>query len=282
MHFPNFDPVLLQIGPLAIRWYALAYVAGILLGWRYCVSLSRNARIWGGRAPTLTAPQIDDLILWVTLGIILGGRIGYVLFYMPSMIWKEPLDVFKVWEGGMSFHGGFLGVTVALIFFARANKLDLLKVADQVAPAAPIGLFFGRVANFINGELWGRVTDAPWGVTGFPNTTDPTLPRHPSQLYEAALEGLVLFVLLRLATHKALWLQRRGVVAGVFLAGYGLFRLSLEWVREPDQQMPDFLKGYITMGLLLSLPMLLAGGWLIWRGLKEPVVPEIPAEKAEA
>jgi phosphatidylglycerol:prolipoprotein diacylglycerol transferase len=279
VQFPDFDPILLQIGPFAIRWYALAYVAGILLGWRYAILLSRNAKLWGGRAPTLTPPQIDDLILWITLGVIVGGRLGYVLFYLPKMIWEAPLSIFKVWEGGMSFHGGLAGVIVALVFFARANKLDLFKLGDHVAPAVPIGLFFGRVANFINGELWGRETSAPWGVTGFPGTPDPFVPRHPSQLYEALLEGVVLFVILRLATHRALWLERRGVVAGLFLAGYAVFRLSLEWVREPDVQMFDYLKDFVTMGMLLSLPMLGFGLWMIWRGLKEPMT---PAEKAAA
>ncbi len=280
VQFPDFDPILFQIGPLAIRWYALAYVAGILLGWRYAILLSRNVRLWGGRQPTLNAAQIDDLILWVTLGVIGGGRLGYVLFYLPSMIWEEPLNIFKVWEGGMSFHGGLLGVTLAMALFARANKLDIFRVADHVAPAVPIGLFFGRVANFINGELWGRPTDMPWGVTGFPGVPDGYA-RHPSQLYEALLEGLLLFVLLRIATHRQLWLQRRGVVAGLFLAGYGAFRLSLEWVREPDVQMLPFLRDYLTMGMLLSIPMLLIGVWMIWRGLKEPIVPAAP-EKAAA
>jgi len=280
VQFPDFDPVLFQIGPLAIRWYALAYVAGILLGWRYAILLSRNLTLWGGRQPTLNAAQIDDLILWVTLGVIGGGRLGYVLFYFPSMIWEAPLNIFKVWEGGMSFHGGLLGVSLAMALFARANKLDVFRVADHVAPAVPIGLFFGRIANFINGELWGRTTDMPWGVTGFPGVPDG-YPRHPSQIYQALLEGLLLFVILRLATHRQLWLQRRGVVAGLFLAGYGAFRLSMEWLREPDAQMLPFLRDYLTMGMLLSLPMLALGIWMIWRGLKEPLVPNAP-EKAAA
>lgn len=280
VQFPDFDPVLFQIGPLAIRWYALAYVAGILLGWRYAILLSRNLKLWGGRQPTLNAAQIDDLILWVTLGVIVGGRLGYVLFYFPSMLWEEPLNVFKVWEGGMSFHGGLLGVSLAMALFARANKLDIFRVADHVAPAVPIGLFFGRIANFINGELWGRPTDMPWGVVGFPGVPDGYA-RHPSQIYQALLEGLLLFVILRIATHHKLWLERRGVVAGLFLAGYGAFRMSMEWVREPDAQMLPFLRDYLTMGMLLSLPMLLIGVWMIWRGLKEPVVPAAP-EKAAA
>jgi len=283
VQFPDISPFVpfLHWGDFGIRWYALAYVAGILLGWRYAIRLTRTPKLWGTGKPTLSAEQIDDLILWVTLGIIVGGRLGYVIFYMPEMIWTKPLEILKIWEGGMSFHGGLLGVTAALVFFALGNRLDLLKVADQVAPAAPIGLFFGRIANFINGELWGRETTMPWGVTGFPGTQNPWVPRHPSQIYEALLEGLVLFLILRVATHRALLLQRRGVVAGVFLVGYALFRLSLEWVREPDAQMFSFLREYVTMGMLLSLPMLIGGLWLIWRGMKEPVtiVPASP-EKA--
>ena len=284
MPFPEFDPVIFSIGPLAIRWDALAYVAGILLGWRYAILLVRNSKLWGGQTPTATTEQIDDLILWVTLGIIVGGRLGYILFYMPSLIWEAPLEILQVWKGGMSFHGGLLGVITAIVFFARANKIDLLRLGDLVAPAVPIGLFFGRIANFINGELWGRHTTLPWGVTGFPGAPDP-YPRHPSQIYEALLEGLALFLILRFATHKALLLQRRGVVAGLFLAFYGLFRLSLEWTREPDTQMPEFLKTYVTMGMLLSIPMVIAGLWLIWQGMKTPlpVVPAQPApEKAKA
>ena len=281
MEFPDFSPfvggdgatITLFGATLGIRWYALAYVAGILLGWRYAVGLVKNARLWGGKPPTATQAQIDDLILWITLGVILGGRLGYVLFYQPALIWPEPLKILRIWEGGMSFHGGLLGVATALIWFARANKIDLLKLADLTAPAVPFGLFFGRIANFINGELWGRTTDLPWGVTGFPGTNDG-YPRHPSQIYEAILEGLVLFILLRWATHSRLWLQRRGVVAGLFLTGYGVARLLLENVRQPDSFLEGFTSatGGITMGMLLSIPMLLGGVFLIWRGMKEPVV----------
>ncbi len=273
MEFPNFDPVLIHIGPLAIRWYALAYVAGILLGWRYAVLLVRNQRLWGAGSPPANAEQVDDLVLWVTLGIILGGRLGYVLFYATELLWRDPLEIFKVWHGGMSFHGGFIGVTVALILFARAHKIAFLSLTDLVAPAAPIGLFFGRLANFINGELWGRPTDVPWGVI-FP--AGGPEPRHPSQLYEAALEGLALFVLLRLATHKALWLQRPGAVSGLFLAGYGLFRILLETVREPDRFLPSFPLG-LTMGMMLSIPMLIGGLWLIWRSRAAVPVADVSA-----
>ncbi len=266
MTFPEFDPVLIHLGPLPIRWYALAYVAGILLGWRYAVGLVKNMRLWGGQTPIANSEQIDDLILWITLGVIVGGRIGYILFYAPNLVWDDPLEIFQVWKGGMSFHGGFLGVITAVILFARANRMDMLKLGDLVAPAAPIGLFFGRIANFINGELWGRPTAVPWGIQ-FPAAGIEY--RHPSQLYEAALEGLVLFFVLRFATHRLLWLQRRGAVCGLFMIGYGLFRVALESVREPDAQMLPFLRNVVTMGTLLSIPMLLVGVWLVWRSRQD-------------
>lgn len=291
MIFPDIDPVVhigsfaLEWGPFALRWYALAYVAGIVLGWQYAVRLVKTPGLWGGQTPVATAEQVDDLVLWVTLGIILGGRIGYVLFYMlfnPEQragLAADPLEVVRVWEGGMSFHGGFLGVCAAVVLFARRNRIDLLKLGDLVAPVAPIGLFFGRCANFINGELWGRVTDHPLGVVFCNDTLRAAhqgvcpaggLPRHPSQLYEAALEGVVLFVILQLLVWRFKWLRRRGALVAAFLVGYGLFRFSLEGVRNPDHGMPDFAMG-LTMGMMLSLPMLLVGLWLLWRALKAPL-----------
>jgi phosphatidylglycerol:prolipoprotein diacylglycerol transferase len=289
--FPDIDPIVhigpwaLQWGPLALRWYALAYVAGILLGWRYAIILVRDAKLWGGRKPTATPLQIDDLVLWVTLGIILGGRIGYILFYMlvnddqRANLASHPLEAFKIWQGGMSFHGGFLGVCAAVILFARRNGIDILRLGDLVAPVAPVGLFFGRCANFINGELWGRETDSRFGMifcndtikAANPNHICPAgpYPRHPSQLYEAALEGVLLFLILRLASHRFKWLQRRGALVATFLIFYGLFRFSLEGVRNPDIGMPDFPFG-LTMGMMLSTPMLLVGAWLLWRALREP------------
>ncbi len=267
MPFPDFDPVLIQLGPFAIRWYALAYVAGILLGWRYVAGLVRRTDLQPRRGPAATVPQIDDLILWITLGVIVGGRLGHVLFYTPSIIWTDPIEIVKVWNGGMSFHGGALGVLVAVTLFARGAGVDFFRLGDLVCACAPIGLFFGRIANFINGELWGRPTTVPWGII-FPNAGPD--PRHPSQLYEAALEGLVLFLVLRWATHSAKLLDRRGVVAGIFFAGYALARGAMENLREPDAYLPAFPLG-LTMGMMLSLPMLAAGLWLIWRGMKEPL-----------
>ncbi|MDP1600468.1 prolipoprotein diacylglyceryl transferase [Phenylobacterium sp.] len=277
MPFPDFDPVLLQIGPFAIRWYALAYVAGILVGWRYVAGLIKNQALWGPRGAPATIPQVDDLILWITLGIILGGRLGHVFFYTPSLIFTDPLEVVKVWNGGMSFHGGALGVLIAVFIFTRVNKIDVLRIGDAITAAAPIGLFFGRIANFINGELWGRPTDVPWAFV-FPHAG--IMPRHPSQLYEAALEGLVLFLILRWATHGAKLLQRRGVVAGIFLLGYATFRTFIENFREPDNYLPNFPLG-LTMGMMLSAPMFIGGAWLIWRGLREPLATEADAPPAK-
>lgn len=273
MIFPDFDPVLLRLGPLAIRWYALAYIAGILLGWAYARRLIATARLWGAGTPPVTATQLDDLVLWITAGIIIGGRLGYVAFYEPAVIWRAPLQILQVWNGGMSFHGGLIGVSLALIAYARRTHTDLLKLGDAIAPCAPLGLLFGRLANFINGELWGRVTAEPWGVVfcnarlqlanhGF--CLAGTSPRHPSQLYEAALEGILLFLILRWATHRRLWLARRGAVTGLFLTSYGCFRIALENVRNPDLGMPAFPFG-LTMGMMLSVPLVLIGLWLMAR-----------------
>ena len=278
MPFPNFDPVLLQIGPIAIRWYALAYVAGILLGWRYAAALVTNPRLWERRGPIATADQIGDLVVWITLGVIVGGRLGHVFFYTPELVWRDPLEILMVWHGGMSFHGGLIGVILAIVLFARGARIDVLRLLDVVAAVQPIGQFFGRVANFINGELWGRPTHVPWGIV-FPGAGPE--PRHPSQLYEALLEGLVLFLVLRWATHGAKLLNRRGVVAGMFAVGYGLARISLETVREPDAYLPHFPFG-LTMGMMLSGPMVLIGLFFIWRGLREPIVPQAPTAAAKA
>ena len=285
LQFPAvLKPVLVTIPlpfghSLPIRWYALAYVAGILAGWRYGVGLTRDARVWDGRARTATNRQIDDFVLWVTAGIIVGGRLGYVLFYMalqqPAQLAADPLMVFRTWEGGMSFHGGLIGVTTAILIFAWRNKINVLRLADLTAPCVPFGLGFGRLANFVNGELWGRPTTVPWGMV-FPD--GGPLPRHPSQLYESLLEGLALFLILRVCTHRLKLLPRQGAVTGVFLVAYGLIRILLETVREPDRGMPLFPLG-ITMGMILSLPLVLAGlGLIAWSRRPRSLAPPAAAE----
>jgi len=286
--FPEFDPIFFSIGPLPIRWYALAYVAGIVLGWWYAARLVRHAAVWAPNKPPVSPIQLDDLVLWVTLGIILGGRFGYALFYRPDLFGQvftgdglgERLELLQLWTGGMSFHGGFIGVALAIAWFARKNGISILSLGDLIAPVAPIGLFFGRLANFINGELWGRTTEVPWGVRFCNDTilrtygTCPAgdVPRHPSQLYEAGLEGLLLFLILLLAVWKLRLLSKPGYATGIFLLGYGLSRAVLETVREPDAHMPEALQGVVTMGMLLSIPMILAGCWLIWRARSRPPV----------
>ena len=253
--FPVIDPVLIEIGPVAIRWYALAYVFSILLGWRYTRALA------AAKQSPLTPVMLDDFVNWAVLGIVLGGRIGYVVFYNPAYYVEHPLQAFALWHGGMSFHGGLLGVIAAMALFARGRGLRFFHLTDAIAAATPIGLFFGRLANFINGELFGRATDVPWGMI-FPGA-GPN-PRHPSQLYEAALEGLLLFAILAVVAWRFQGLRRPGLISGLFLAGYALCRLSVEFVREPDQQL-GFLVGGATMGQLLSLPMLAFGIAFIWR-----------------
>jgi phosphatidylglycerol:prolipoprotein diacylglycerol transferase len=255
--FPAFDPVLVQIGPLAIRWYALAYIVGILGGWVYARAIIRAERLWGGPAP-LTVVDFDDFILWVTLGIILGGRLGYVLFYNPAYFAANPAEIVQLWKGGMSFHGGFLGCVVAVMTFARWRGIPVLSLGDIVCAVAPIGLFLGRIANFVNAELWGRTTDVPWAFV-FPGAGP--LPRHPSQLYEAALEGLVLFAVLAVMMRMGA-LKRPGMILGAFCLGYGVARTICELFREPDAQL-GFLWGGLTMGMLLSLPLMIAGVVLI-------------------
>jgi len=257
--FPNIDPVLIEIGPFALRWYALAYIAGLVLGWLYAARLAGDKAYWGGRAPILRT-DLDDFLLWAALGIILGGRVFYVLFYNFAHYLDAPLEALAIWRGGMSFHGGLVGLAVAIWWFARRRGLAVLSLGDLASAAAPIGLFFGRLANFINGELYGRFSEAPWAVA-FPEGGPE--PRHPSQLYEAALEGLVLFLLLNLMVRRGA-LARPGLVFGVFLAGYGLARIFAEFFRMPDPQL-GFLLGGLTMGMALSAPMILIGvGLVLW------------------
>jgi phosphatidylglycerol---prolipoprotein diacylglyceryl transferase len=263
--FPAFDPVLVHLGPFAIRWYALAYIAGILLGWAYARMLVRSERLWGGKAP-LSVVDFDDFVLWVTLGIILGGRIGYVLFYNFSHFAAHPLEIVQLWNGGMSFHGGFTGCVVAVVLFARKRGLPILSLGDITCAVGPIGIFLGRIANFINGELWGRAADVPWAMV-FPN--GGPVPRHPSQLYEAGLEGLLLLVVLALLMRAGA-LKRPGLILGSFAIVYAIARSSGEFFREPDAQL-GFLWGGATMGQLLSIPLFLAGVGFIIYALKHPL-----------
>ncbi len=297
MIFPEFDPVIFNIGPLPLRWYALAYVLGIVLGWWYAAQLAKRERLWAPRKPPVTALQLDDLVLWITVGIILGGRFGYALFYRPELYgqlftgdgWGERLELFQLWTGGMSFHGGFLGVVIGLSIYGLKHRLNLLSLGDLIAPVVPIGLLFGRLANFINGELWGRPTDVPWAIRFCNDRILQTygacpagdIPRHPSQLYEAGLEGLVLLIVLSLAIWKFRMLKRPGFVMGLFLAGYGTARALLENTRQPDQGLENLPLG-LTMGMYLSIPMVLVGLWLIWRAMKTPVVAAPVEPEAEA
>lgn len=266
---------------LALRWYALAYLAGLIGGFLVIRHLMRRAPLWPANVAPMAPERADDLLTAIILGVIVGGRLGFVLFYQPGYYLTHPLDIVKVWEGGMSFHGGFLGVLAAGLWFARRNSVPALQLSDAMALVAPIGLFFGRLANFVNAELWGRPTDLPWGVI-FPGADAQDCPgvlpglcaRHPSQLYEAGLEGLALGLLLWLMVRRGA-LKRPGLVTGAFLAGYGAARFAVEFVRQADAQFitPDNPLGHalqlggfgLSMGQLLSLPMILAGLWFIAR-----------------
>lgn len=283
--YPNIDPVAVHLGPVPIRWYSLAYIGGLALGWWYSVRLLKNSRLWTA-GPPVTRAQLDDVIFWVAIGVMAGGRLGYLFFYEPALLvepwvflgagmdpgilktlvgWIPIPPALMLWKGGMSFHGGLIGVTLAGWLYARKYKVNALSLGDLFACATPIGLFFGRIANFINGELYGRPWDGPWSMI-FP--TDPLgVARHPSQLYEAALEGIALFIILRLASHAFHLLKKPGATIGLFLIGYSLSRIFVENFREPDIGMPDFPFG-ITMGMILSTPMFLLGAWLMWRTRK--------------
>ena len=256
--FPNIDPVLIEIGPFAIRWYALSYILGIVLSWRLMHRLVVRAPVVANRT------QVDDFVSWATLGIVLGGRLGYCLFYQPALYLANPLAILQVWSGGMSFHGGMLGVSLALVIFCRQQKISILGFADRLGVCAPIGLGLGRMANFINGELWGRpATDAvPWAMV-FPHDATQQL-RHPSQLYQALLEGLILFTVMLLLSQREAIRVRFGMLTGIFLAGYAIARIIGEFFREPDAFL-GFLAFGATMGQVLSLPMLVAGVWLAMR-----------------
>ncbi|MEJ2042718.1 MAG: prolipoprotein diacylglyceryl transferase [Reinekea sp.] len=275
MVYPQIDPVAFHLGPLPVRWYGLMYLAGFLAGqylgiWRAARQSWRN----------FTQDEVRDLLFYIVMGVILGGRIGYVFFYHIDLFLQNPLYLFKIYEGGMSFHGGFLGVAVAVILFARFRRKHIFAVGDFVAPLVPPGLFFGRVANFINGELWGRPTDVPWGMV-FPGAGDGIL-RHPSQLYQMAGEGLTLFLFLWWFSRKP---RPRMAVAAMFMVGYGVLRTTAEFFRQPDEHIGYLLGGHFTEGMLLSLPMVLIGGILLFVAYRNPVyepVLESDSTKAEA
>jgi len=288
--FPHIDPVLVQLGPLAIRWYALSYIAGLVAGWWLAARMTRDRALWRNptfsNKPPMNAEQVGDLVVWATIGVILGGRIGWILFYgvalcsvsphsamcnvgdgvLPGAFITHPMHLITTWEGGMSFHGGLAGVALAIWWFCRRNKLRLLSVADMIAVVAPVGLFFGRLANFVNGELWGKPTDVPWAMV-FPRADLVPTPRHPSQLYEAALEGIVLFILLQVALRRFKLHERPGLLTGLFFLGYGLFRFFVEFFREPDG---PFL-GWFSMGMALSIPLWAAAAAFLWVSLRPHV-----------
>jgi phosphatidylglycerol:prolipoprotein diacylglycerol transferase len=283
LSFPIIDPIAIAIGPIAIRWYALAYVAGLLGGWFYAKRLAARAELWGPlRRPKPT--DVDDLIVWVALGVVLGGRVGYVLFYNLGTYLSHPSEIFAIWRGGMSFHGGFLGAILAIVLFARSRSLNPLAMLDMAAVVTPIGLFFGRIANFINGELWGRpAPDFPYAVV-FPHAGPE--PRHPSQLYEALGEGLILFIIMAFAVRR-FGFRRPGLLGGIFVLGYAVARIVCEFFREPDQQLGflfgssvQALSGGITMGMLLSIPMALVGAGAIVMAARGLTRPRTAAEAA--
>ncbi len=308
LSFPEWSPALFTIprfeiggfgiGPLPLRWYALGYIAGIGLAWAYVVQLIKRPALFGGKAPA-TREDVDDLIFWIMLGIILGGRIGYMLFYQipfqADRIAEDPLMLIRVWEGGMSFHGGFLGVCLAILWICRRRGISLWSVSDMAALTAPIGIFLVRVANFINAELYGRPTDSPLGMVfpeGYaPNGGTPPaydwaakawvytgqeVPRHASQLYEAVLEGLLPLILLFVLAFWLRLLRRPGLATGLFIFIYALGRTIVENFRMPDAHIKFLAGDFLTMGMLLSIPMFLGGAWLIWRGLTRPAVTEAP------
>ncbi len=264
----EMDPVIFSIGPLVVRWYALAYLAGFLLGWKYCLGL-----VSGDEHVKPNKTHVDDFLTWAIIAVIIGGRLGYVIFYQFDYYMSEPMEILKVWKGGMSFHGGMLGVLVAMVVYSFYKKINAFSLSDVVCAAAPIGLFFGRIANFINGELYGMPTGGAWGVVF---TDSGIAPRHPSQLYEAFLEGVVLFIILRLLMRNKE--TKTGTVTGVFLLGYGLFRALVEFVREPDAHL-GLIGGFISMGQILCIPMILGGIVMIWAASKDKLSSDIKDAK---
>lgn len=264
MPFPDIDPVAFSIGPFAVRWYALAYLGGVLLGAAYGMSLLARKTLWPAGKPPFEPAAVWDFAFWAVIGIVVGGRIGYVLFYNLAHYLANPAEIIAVWDGGMSYHGGMVGIMIAMVLFTRSKGGNILSSLDLLGAIGTIGLLLGRLANFVNAELYGAPTNLPWGVV-FP--TDPEqLPRHPTQLYEAALEGLLLFLVIRYATHVMHALRRPGLVAGIFGIGYALSRIAVEFVRLPDVQVGYLYGGWLTMGMILSLPILLAGIGLVLYG----------------
>ncbi len=272
--FPGIDPVAIALGPVQVRWYGLAYLTGLVLGWLYMRRLLRDTSLWRG-SPPMRPEQADDFLLWATLGTVIGGRLGFILLYEPSIFINDPARIFAVWEGGMAFHGGLLGVIAAIVLFARFNKLPLLSLGDVTAAAVPFGLFFGRIANFINGEVYGRLTDVAWAVE-FPAAVldrgHLPGPRHPTQIYEALLEGLVMLLLLRYFTHSRGSLKYPGFTAGVFLCAYAVMRIGVEFFKEWDYAQ-FFTTAYFSEAMVYSLPMLAFGAYLIARAKSQQAVP---------
>lgn len=258
--YPNIDPVAFALGPVSVKWYGLAYMTGLLFGWQYVKRLLATPRLWRNEQAPFAPPLVDDLLLWVTLAVVVGGRLGQVLLYDPGYYAQHPLEIFEVWRGGMAFHGALIASGIAIVLFARAQKTSPLSIMDLCSAAVPVGIFLGRIANFINSEHWGRPSNVPWAMV-FPNGGDYA--RHPSQLYEAALEGLVLLAITRIMTHRLLALKYPGMTTGVFLVWYAIARTISEFFREPEA-VHAFNLGPFTAGQMYSLPMLLGGLWFIW------------------
>ncbi|MDI2090865.1 prolipoprotein diacylglyceryl transferase [Commensalibacter oyaizuii] len=269
LHYPHFDPVMLQLGPLAIRWYAMAYITALVAGWLLVRRLVKKEPV------VATKLQVDDFLTWATLGVVIGGRLGYVLFYQPALYFSHPLMILQVWHGGMSFHGGALGVILALILFTRKYHLSFLGFSDRVTTVVPLGLGLGRLANFINGELVGRVAPdwLPWRMI-YPDVIGA---RHPSELYEFFLEGVVLFTIMILLSRKQSVREKAGFLSGVFLLGYAVMRSFCELFREPDSFM-GFLTFGLTMGQILCIPMAIAGGYFIWQSYRLPKLKSLVIE----
>ncbi len=259
--FPEINPIALQIGPIAVRWYGLAYAAGLIIGWLYIRQLLRRPQLWKNDTAPMNADDADELLLWVAAGVILGGRLGHVLFYQSGYYFSNPMEILAIWKGGMSFHGGLLGTGLGMYIYARRSGISVWPVMDLVSAAVPIGLFFGRVANFINAEVVGSPTDMPWGMV-FPGSGPE--PRHPAMLYEAAMEGVALFIILRYLTHVRLSLKMPGLTTGVFLTGYGVFRIFSELFKIVDYRLV-YADYPITKGMVYSVPMLFLGLWFIYR-----------------